>query len=102
MAHILITAKSKSKLSDAVNEIRVICKDNLSLTAYSDPRQAKGSYNKMKKDGKQVVFKDGMIVERFENTTKEQIADKLEKEVGALRRKLGKAIRIDFNKILIE
>jgi len=95
---ILIEAKTKSKVSDAVNEIRVICKDNLSLTAYSDPKQAKGSYKKMVKDGKQVVFKDGMILERFEDTPKEQIADNVERDIKALRRKLGKLIRVDYDR----
>ncbi len=98
---ILITAKTKAKVSDAVNEIRVICKDNLSLTAYSDPKQAKGSYKKMIKDGKQVVFKDGMILERFEDLKKEQIADNIEKDIKALRRKLGKLIRVDYSRRVI-
>jgi len=95
---ILITAKTKSKVSPAVNEIRVRCKDNLSLTAYSDPKQAKGTYKKMVKDGKQVVFQEGMILERFEDKTKEQIADDIEKDIKALRRKLGKLIRIDYSR----
>jgi len=95
---ILVMARTKSKVSDVSNEIRVVCKNNLSLTAYSDPRQAKGSYNKMVKDGKQVVFQDGMILERFQNKTKEEIADDIEKDVKALRRKLGKLIRIDFTR----
>jgi len=95
---ILITAKTKSKVSDAVNEIRVICKDNLSLTAYSDPKQAKGTFKKMVKDGKQVVFQDGMILERFEDKTKKQIADDIEKDIKALRRKLGKLIRVDYSR----
>ena len=98
---ILITAKTKSKVSAAVNEIRVICKNNLSLTAYSDPKQAKGTYKKMVKDGKQVVFQDGMILERFEDKTKEQIADDIEKDIKGLRRKLGKLIRIDYSRRLI-
>ena len=98
---ILITAKTKSKVSAAVNEIRVICKNNLSLTAYSDPKQAKGTYKKMVKDGKQVVFQDGMILERFEDKTKEQIADDIEKDIKALRRKLGKLIRIDYSRRLL-
>ncbi len=98
---ILITAKTKSKVSAAVNEIRVICKNNLSLTAYSDPKQAKGTYKKMVKDGKQVVFQDGMILERFEDKTKEQIADDIKKDIKGLRRKLGKLIRIDYSRRLI-
>ena len=98
---ILITAKTKSKVSPAVNEIRVICKNNLSLTAYSDPKQAKGTFKKMVKDGKQVVFQDGMILERFEDKTKEQIADDIEKDIKGLRRKLGKLIRIDYSRRLI-
>jgi len=98
---ILITAKTKSKVSDAVNEIRVICKNNLSLTAYSDPKQAKGTFKKMVKDGKQVVFQEGMILERFEDKTKEQIADDIEKDIKALRRKLGKLIRIDYSRRLL-
>ena len=98
---ILITAKTKSKVSDAVNEIRVICKNNLSLTAYSDPKQAKGTFKKMVKDGKQVVFQEGMILERFEDKTKEQIADDIEKDIKNLRRKLGKLIRIDYSRRLL-
>jgi len=98
---ILITAKTKSKVSDAINEIRVICKDNLSLTAYSDSKQAKGSYKKMVKDGKQVVFKDGMILEKFKDLKKEQIADNIEKDIKALRRKLGKIVRIDYSRRVI-
>ena len=98
---ILITAKTKSKVSPAVNEIRVICKDNLSLTAYSDPKQAKGTFKKMVKDGKQVVFQEGMILEKFEDTTKEQIADNIEKDIKNLRRKLGKLIRVDYSRRII-
>ena len=98
---ILITAKTKSKVSAAVNEIRVICKNNLSLTAYSDPKQAKGTYKKMVKDGKQVVFQDGMILERFEDKTKEQIADDIERDIKSLRRKLGKLIRVDYSSRLL-
>jgi len=95
---ILITAKTKSKVSDVSNEIRVICKANISLTAYSDSRQAKGAFKKMVKDGKQVVFQDGMILERFENKTKEDIADDIEKDIKSLRRKLGKLFRIDYSR----
>ena len=95
---ILVIAKTKSKVSDVSNEIRVVCKNNLSLTAYSDPKQAKGVFKKMTRDGKQVVFQDGMILERFQNKTKEEIADDIEKDVKALRRQLGKLIRIDFDR----
>ncbi len=102
MAHILVTVKSRAAVGDAVNEIKAICKDNLSLTAYSDPRQAKGTFKKMKKDGKDVIFQDGMILERFEDTTKEELAEKLEAEVKMLRRKFGKLMRIGFSKRLIE
>ena len=98
---ILITAKTKSKINSTINEIRVICKNNLSLTAYSDSKQAKGTYKKMVKDGKQVVFQDGMILERFENKTKEQIADDIEKDIKNLRRKLGKLIRVDYSRRII-
>lgn len=98
---ILIIAKTKSKVSDVVNEMKVICKDNLSLTSYSDIRQAKGSYKQMLRGGKQVVFNDGMILEKFNNTTKEKIADKIEKDIKALRRKLGKLIRVDYSRRVI-
>jgi len=100
-AQILITAKTKSKVSDVSNEIRVICKDNLSLTAYSDPKQAKGTFKKMIRDGKQVVFQDGMILERFQNKTKEQIADDIERDIKSLRRKLGKLIRVGYSRRLL-
>ena len=101
MVYILITVKSKSKVSEETNEIKVVCKDNLSLTSYSNPKQAKGTFKKMRADGKNVIFKDGMILEKLENKTKEQIAEKLEAEVKALRRKLGKLMRISFSKNLI-
>jgi len=91
-----------------VNEIRVICKNNLSLTAYSDPKQAKGTFKKMVKDGKQVVFQDGMILERFEDKTKEQIADDIEKDIkktyqdkinaGGDYTKVSKEYETEFNK----
>ena len=42
-----------------------------------------------------------MILERFEDLKKEQIADNIEKDIKALRRKLGKLIRVDYSRRVI-
>jgi len=100
MEKIIIIAVARARLGDQRNEIKTVCKDGLSLTAFSDKKAAKRSFKAMSKDGRNVVFKDGVILETIEGKSKEEIADAVEDDIKKLKQQLNKVIKVQYTRVL--
>ena len=94
MGHIVIKVKLKSKFGQQKVEGKSIVKEGVSLTVYTDPRITKSSFAAMKKAGKDCELREGTIIERYKDMTREQIADKIEQDLQHLRARFRKIMII--------
>jgi len=76
---------------------KVVIKDGYSLLTYEDPKQTKGTYEAMVKDGKKCDMKEGMIVEYYEGKTAHEIKEMVEKDISNLTNKYSKFMDVNHS-----
>jgi hypothetical protein len=81
---------------------KAIVRDEISLTTYNDQNQTKITFEALKKQGRDVKFIDGVLIEKYPEMKKEQIAEKLIGEIKILKDKLNKVMKIKYNQQLIK
>ena len=82
---------------------KTICKDGVSLLAFSDPKQAEATFKAMKKDGKECdMQEDGegnkILVQYWEGKTAHQVADIFEAEAKGMMEKYKKIMNVSYSR----
>jgi len=94
--YILIRMKSRAKIGNKELNGKVICKDGVCLTTFDDPKQTKKTYEAMKKEGKEVALEGNILVEMIKGAKKEEIAEKIIKEMQVLSKNLSPLMEITY------
>jgi len=82
---------------------KTICKEGVSLLAFSDPKQSDATFKAMKKDGKECDIQEDeegnkIIVQHWEGKTAHQIADIYEAKAKQMMEKYKKLMDITYSR----
>lgn len=98
MGYISIITEMKNRNGGDKTIGKAICKDGLCLTTYNNPSRTEMVFKAMKKDGKDVYLKEGIIFENIKDKTKEEISSDIEIEIKRLSREYKQFMRVTYVK----
>jgi hypothetical protein len=102
MKIIKITLTMNEKGGSRQRTTIALIRDGLCLTKFSDPHQAQQTFAALKQQGKDCAFTKGIVTEWFANKTKDQIADKMEREIIGLKKQFRGQFKIKHTRVEVE
>jgi len=102
MGYISIKIRMKQKFGNLTTTGKAICKDGVCLTAFNNQKQTEMTYKAMKKQGKDVTLENGIIIERIEGATKEEIAEKIIQDIKNLSEKMKHLMEVKYSKKVVK
>lgn len=76
-------------------------RDGLATIKFGDPNEAFKVYQAKKKEGSKIAWKRGLTFEHYDNMKKENIAEKIEKEVNQMAKETGVIVTIEKEEVEI-
>ena len=102
MGYIEIRVRMRSRFGAKITNGKSIIKDGVALTTYDDPKITENSFKAMQKQGKECELKKGILVERYDGMSKEEIADKIKEDVKKIQAKFKGIMDINYTRRVVK
>jgi len=94
MTFIRICLIMKNRKTGEEKKNTAMIRDNLCITRFGDPKQAAQTFAALKQQGADVSFTRGVIIEKYTKKSAAEIADKMEKDITAVKTQLRNQMQI--------